>query len=118
MASKPRLSREYIYVPMGGIGYDVTDLTVNAIAFKAAAEEPAEIDWIDAIIVDSTHAIYEPSIGESLALLVGPDRGDTVTTEDLALGDYQMWIDAKIPTSDERIVRVAGILSITLATAA
>lgn len=114
MATKPRLSREYVYIPMGGIGYDVDDLTVNAIAFKGAAEEPAEIDWIDAIVVNAAHAIYDPAIGESLALLVGPDRGDTVTTEDLPNGDYQMWVDAKIPTSDERIVRVAGVLTISL----
>ena len=114
MATKPRLSREYVYVPMGGIGYDVDDLEVNAIAFKDAGVEPAEIDWIDAIVVNDAHAIFEPSIGESLALLVGPDRGDTVTTEDLALGDYQLWVDAKIPTSDERIVRVAGILTVSL----
>ena len=113
MATKPTLSREYLYVPMANMNFDVEDLDVHEMAFKSAGVEPLDADWITAIAVDTTHPLYVSSIGESLALLVGPTRGDAVTTENLALGDYQVWIDAAIPTSDERVVRLAGVLSIT-----
>lgn len=118
MASKPYLSREYVYVPFTGMNFDVADLVVNRIAFMAEGVEPLDADWIDAIVVDAVDPIFVASIGEGLALLVGPDRGDAVTTEDLALGDYQVWVEASVTGSDERVVRVAGTLSITLATAA
>lgn len=118
MASKPRLSREYVYVPFTGMNFDVTDLIVNRIAFMAEGVEPTDGDWITAIVVDAVDPLFVSSIGEGLALLVGPDRGESVVTEDLALGDYQAWVEAAITGSDERVVRVAGTLSITLATAA
>lgn len=113
MATKPTLSREYLFVPFTDMNFDVSDLDVHEMAFKAAGVEPAEVDWIEAIKVDSGHALYQASIGEGLALLIGPTRGDAVTTNNLALGDYQVWIDAAVPSSDERVVRVAGVLSIT-----
>jgi hypothetical protein len=114
VAIKPQLSREYLYVPFDQMeGLDVDDLVVSRLAFMDAGVEPAELDWIDAIIVGSLDPLYVPAIGEAIALLVGPDRGDSVTTEDLAIGDYQVWVDAAVTGSDERIVRVAGLLEIT-----
>lgn len=113
MASKAQLSREYLYIPLASMNFDVNDLVVNGVAFKAAGVVPAEIDWRTAIVVDNTHPIYKPSIGEGIALLVGPARGDLVTTEDLANGDYQVWVDLSVMGSDERVVRTAGILTIS-----
>ena len=113
MATKPQLSREYVYVPFTQMNMEVADLSLQQIAFiDTPGTEPAEIDWIPAIAVDSVDPLYVPSIGEAITLLVGPDRGDAVTTEDLPDGDYQVWIDAAVTGSDERIVRVAGILTI------
>jgi hypothetical protein len=115
MATKPQLSREYLYVPFTNMNFDVADLIVNGIAFMAQGVEPAEIDWIEALVVDSLDPLYVASIGEGIALLVGPLRGDVgITTEDLALGDYQVWVDAAVAGSDERIVRVAGTLTVNL----
>ena len=113
MASKPTLSREYLYVPFTSMNFVVSRLDVHEMAFKAAGVQPVDADWIEAIVVSSTHPLYVSSIGESLALLVGPARGDAVTTEELADGDYQVWVDAAVPTSDERVVRVAGVLTIS-----
>jgi hypothetical protein len=113
MATKPQLSREYLYVPMSQMNFDVDDMDVHQIAFTAEGIEPAELDWIVAFAVGSADPLYQPSIGEALAILVGPTRGDSVTTEDLADGDYQVWVDVAIPTSDERVVRTAGILTVS-----
>ena len=114
MAIKPYLSREYLYIPFDEMtGLDPSDLIVNRVAFMDAGVEPADLDWIEAIVVDTLDPLYVPTIGEAVALLIGPDRGDSVTTEDLAIGDYQVWVDAAITGSDERIVRVAGLLEIT-----
>lgn len=114
MAIKPQLSRDYMYVPFDNMtGLDVDDLVVSRVAFMDAGVEPAEIDWIDAIIAGSADPLFVPSFGEAIVLLVGPDRGDAVTTEDLAIGDYQVWVDAAVAGSDERIVRVAGLLEVT-----
>jgi hypothetical protein len=115
MATKPELSREYLYVPFSAMNFEVADLVVNGVAFTAAGVEPIEDDWIDAIVVDELHDLYVSSIGEGLAVLVGPERGDTVTTEDLAAGEYQVWIDAAVTGSDERVVRTAGILTVVAA---
>lgn len=112
MATKPYLSREYLYVPFTAMNFVVADLSVNRMAFKAAGVEPLDGDWNVAIKVTVGHAIYVASIGEGLALLVGPLRGDSVTSFDLALGDYQVWVEARVPTSDERVVRVAGVVTI------
>lgn len=114
MAVKPELSREYLYVPMANMNFDVDDMDVHNIAFTAAGVAPLEVEWIVAIAVGSLDPLYQPSIGEALAILVGPDRGDTVTTEDLVAGDYQVWVDVAIPTSDERVVRAAGILTVNV----
>lgn len=113
MATKPTLSREYLYIPFTDMNFVMANLTVNAMAFKSAGVEPLDADWRTALKVTSVHALYQASIGESLALLIGPTRSDSVTTESLAAGDYQVWVDAKASGSDERVVRVAGVLSIT-----
>ena len=112
MATKPTLSREYLYVPFTNMNFDVDDLAVNQIAFTDAGVAPAELDWEPAIVVNSLHALYVASIGEGLAILVGPTRGDTVTTVDLAAQDWQVWIDAAVTGSDERVVRAAGVLEV------
>lgn len=114
MATKPQLSREYLYIPMSQMTFDVDDMDVHQVAFTAAGVAPLEVEWIQAIAVGSAHALYRPTIGESLAVLVGPDRGDIVTSEDLTAGDYQVWVDVAIPTSDERVVRAAGILIVNV----
>ena len=114
MAIKPYLSREYLYVPFDEMtGLDVDDLTVLRLAFTDAGVEPTDPDWIVAEAAGSLDPLYVSSIGEAIVLLIGPERGDVVTTEDLAIGDYQVWVDAAITGSDERIVRVAGLLEIT-----
>lgn len=113
MATKPTLSREYLYVPFTNMNFVMANLNVNRLAFKAAGVEPLDADWRTAIKVTTVHALYQASIGESLALLIGPLRSDSVTTENLAAGDYQVWVDASVTASDERVVRVAGVLSIT-----
>lgn len=115
MATKPQLSREYLYVPFTNMNFVVADLNVHRMAFKAAGVEPVDSDWQVAIKVTVGHAIYLASIGEGIALLVGPTRGDSVTTFDLANGDYQVWVEARVPTSDERVVRVAGVLTVSTA---
>lgn len=114
MAIKPELSREYLFVPMSQMNFTITALDVHQMAFTAAGVAPLEVEWNVAIVVDSLSPLYRPTIGESLALLVGPERGDVVTTENLAAGDYQVWIDVAIPTSDERVVRTAGILEVSV----
>lgn len=114
MADKPTLSREYVFIPFTEMNMDVGDLTVNAIAFIATAgDEPEESDWEPAIVVDSAHDLFATFGAEGLAILQGPERGDTVTTIDLADGTYQVWIDARVTGSDERIVRLAGVLNLT-----
>jgi len=110
-ATKPTLSREYLYVPMTNMNLgDVGTLTLARLAFKAAGVQPLDADWHDAIKVNAVHALYVASIGPALAILLGPLRGDTIsgTNYDLTDGDYQVWVEAKAPSSDERVVRVAG----------
>jgi hypothetical protein len=114
MASKPTLSREYLYVPFAQMNMPIATLSLSKLAFKTAGVEPLDADWKTAIPVTVGHAIYVASIGDSLAILVGPLRADAgVTTNDLPAGDYQVWVDARTTGSDERIVRVAGVLTIT-----
>jgi hypothetical protein len=113
MASKPTLSREFLYVPFDQMNMPVASLTVNRLAFMPAGTEPVEGDWDPAIPVDTGDPLYVSAIGDALVMLIGPTRGDSVTTNDLAEGDYQVWVDAKVSGSDERIVRVAGLLEIT-----
>lgn len=113
MANKPTLSREYLFFPLAGLNVDIANLTVHRVAFTDAGVEPTDPDWLEAIVVDDQHALYNPDIGESLAILVGPDRGDVVTTEDLTSGDYQTWVEATVTGSDERVVRVAGTFTVS-----
>ena len=114
MATKPTLSREYLYVPFTNMNFVVSTPRRPRDGVQSGRGANR---WTPtgstAITVSSTHPLYVSSIGESLALLVGPTRGDAVTTENLAVGDYQVWVDAAVPTSDERVVRVAGVLSIS-----
>lgn len=112
-ASKPTLSREYLYVPMTGMNFAIADLTMSNVAFTAAGIEPAEIDWQTGIPVDSAHALYVPSFGEAIVILVGPARGDTVDTFDLDAGDHQAWVEVQVTGSDERVVRPAGIVTVS-----
>lgn len=113
MATKATLSREYLFVPLSNINFAIADLDLHRMAFKDAGVEPLDGDWITAIKVDSAHALYQASIGESVALLVGPARGDTVTTEDLTAQDWQVWVEVSTAASDERVVRVAGTLTVS-----
>lgn len=113
MVDKPRLSREYLHVPLGLIDLDVTDLTVHRVAFMDAGVEPTDTDWVDAIAVGEGDSLFRPAIGPSLVLLVGPDRGDLVDSEDLDVGDHQVWVEVSATGSDERVVRVAGILTVS-----
>lgn len=113
MATKPTLSREYLYVPVAGLNVDIGALSTAQLAFMGAGIEPAEIDWLTALVVDDVHPAFDPDIGNAIAILVGPDRGDGVTTETLGAGDFQVWADIAVTGSDERIVRVAGTLTIS-----
>lgn len=114
MATKQQLSRQYVYAPLSDTSFDLADADVAQVAFMTdATTEPTDTDWVSAIVVDDTHELYDADIGEALAVLVGPARGDTVTTEDLATGDYTVWSDVSTPGSDERLVSIHGTLSIT-----
>jgi len=113
VVSKPTLSREYIYVPLADLNFTVADLDLHRVAFTNAGVEPLDGDWNVATVIDSAHARYQASIGEAIEIMVGPDRGDAVTTFDLAAQDWQVWIEASTATSDERVVRVAGTLTVS-----
>jgi hypothetical protein len=102
---------------MSAMNVDVATLTLHNIAFTASSGvEPLDSpsDWDAAIVVTLALEpdLYVSSIGDSLAILTGPLRGDAVTTVDLAVGDHQVWVEVKEPASDERIVRTAGIYTI------
>lgn len=113
MATKPTLSREYMYVPIEDMNVVAADLVVNGLAFMTAGAEPEEADWQSAMIVDTGDPLFNADIGDSLVLLVGPTRGDSVTTLDLTPEDYQVWVDVAVTGSDERIVRIAGTLEVS-----
>jgi len=115
MASKPTLSRDYVYVPLGQLNVPVDSLTVHNVAFMAASAEPQDEDWHEAIPVDANHPLYVSNIGNALAILVGPKRGDDVDSLELDAGDYQVWVDVAADGSDERIVRRAGTFTISAA---
>ena len=113
--SKPRLSRQYVYCPFASLNFNLGDADVKRVALMdEAGVEPAEEDWIEAIAVSEGHEFYVSEIGPALALLVGPDRGDNVTTEDLPLGTYQCWTDSSVPSSDERIVELHGTINVVV----
>ena len=109
MAVTPRLNRAYMYVPLDDLNFDFSTADVHQVAFKTDPElEPDEQDWVEAIVVDSNHDLYRPDIGDALAILIGPDRGDSVTSEELAADTYLVWVDLSAPGTDERIVDWAG----------
>lgn len=115
-AEKPYLSRQYVYAPLANLNVDLSTATLHKVAFMTSPTvEPADVDWLDAIVVTTGHALYDASIGDALAILVGPARGDAVTTEDLAAGSYTMWSDWSIPGSDERNVDWHGTVTIVTA---
>lgn len=117
MVTKPRLSRQYIYAPLTDLNFDLSTADVRRVAFMAdATAEPGDADWREAIVVTTGHALYRAEVGDALAILVGPARGDAVTTEDLAVGEYLMWSDTKVPTSDERITVWHGPVTIVAVT--
>lgn len=113
MATKATLSREYLYIPLSNINFAMADLNLHKVAFKDAGVEPLDGDWITAEVVTSAHALYQASIGESIAVLIGPARGDAVSTNDLAAQDWQVWCEVSTAASDERVVRVAGTLTVS-----
>lgn len=115
-ATKPQLSRQYVYAPLGSLNFDLSLSTYTKLALKSdPTVAPVDADWNDAIRVTSGHALYDATIGNALAILVGPARADVVTTLDLAAGSYLVWCDIKPPSSDERIVDWHGTLEITTA---
>lgn len=113
MATKPLLSREYVYMPLADLNVDVDELNVHRVAFMDAGIQPDDPDWIDAIAVGSQNPLFRSSIGPALVLLVGPDRGDEVDTTNLDEGTHQVWVEVSTPGSDERVVRVAGTVTIS-----
>jgi hypothetical protein len=113
MVTKLQLSREYLYIPVADMNVTIASLTLQRIAFiTTPGTPPTDPDWKNALAVDNGDPQYVPSIGDSLVILVGPLRGDSVTTQDLAVGTYEVWVEVKVTGSDERIVRIAGTLEV------
>ena len=105
MAQKSRLSRQYVYAPLTDLNFSLDTATVHKVAFMSNPDvEPQEVDWVEAEVITSGHSLYDQAIGNALAVLVGPARGDDVTSEDLSAGEYLLWSDVSVPSSDERIV--------------
>ncbi|MCA1806993.1 MAG: hypothetical protein LC687_03950 [Actinobacteria bacterium] len=113
------LSRQYVYAAFDSLNFDLSTADVHKIAFLTdPLVAPADTDWEEAIVVDSTHPWYISAFAEgALALLVGPARGDTVTTLELAAGSYVMWTDVSTPTSDERVVSFHGTIEVVTGSA-
>lgn len=132
---KTRLSRQYVYLPFAGSNVNLGAATVHRVAFVSdPTSEPVDADWREAIVVTATngtggapHSLWDdllaavapgpgaapaPPPDGAFAILVGPTRGDTVTTEDLAVGEYLAWSDTKVPGSDERPATWHGPVSI------
>lgn len=106
MSAQPSLSRELVYIKLSELNLDAGLLTIHALAFMdTPGISPAEVDWVDAIITTKDGE-------DALAVMVGPTRGDVVTTEALADADYQVWVDASVDVTGERVVRPAGVHSI------
>lgn len=126
-AVKTRLSRHYVYARFdpAKLDFNLDEAEIHRVALMAdPAVEPEDEDWHEAMIVTATsgdggapHDLWEKA-GEvpSLAVLVGPDRGDEVTGNvDLAGGNYLLWSDVKHPDSDERLTDWHGIVTVTTA---
>jgi hypothetical protein len=114
MVAIPGLSREYVYIGIADLNVTVADITLSKLAFLDAGIEPVDADWEDALVVDVGDPLYRASVGPAYVILIGPARGDAVTTLDLPDDDYQVWTDTKVTGSDERIVRIAGTLTVNL----
>ncbi|MCA1806526.1 MAG: hypothetical protein LC687_01485 [Actinobacteria bacterium] len=110
------LSRQYVYAAFDSLNFDISTADVHRIAFLTdPLVAPADGDWEEAIVVDDSHPWYIQSFGAgALALLVGPARGDAVTTLELAEGLYVMWTDVSTPTSDERVVSFHGTVEVVV----
>src|SRR5688572_23526066 len=114
MATIPGLSREYLYVPITDLNVTVANITLSKLAFLDAGIEPVDADWEDATVFEVGDSLYRPSVGPAFVILIGPARGDAVTTLDLPDDDYQVWVDVATSDSDKRIVRIAGTLTVSL----
>jgi len=112
---KPVQSRQYLFVRFADTSFDLAATNVHRVAFVGAGVEPSEEDWVEAEVVVDGHPLWRPDIGEAFALLVGPDRGDPVTTRDLPVGVHQCWSDSSTPDSDERIVELHGTVTVVSA---
>lgn len=120
-ATLSALARQYVYVPFTNlVGFTMDTVTYARLAFLTdPTAVPVDADWKTPIIVGSSaHALWvKAGSVPSLAILIGPARGDVVTTVELALvnaatTDYQVWWDLKVPNSDERPTDSAGVLTI------
>jgi hypothetical protein len=112
---KPRLSRQFMYARFRDLNFPLADADVHRLALMDAGQEPSEQDWLDALKVTEGHSLYKPDVGDALALMVGPGRGDLVDTYDLPVGVYQVWSDTSTPASDERVVEVHGTITVVSA---
>ena len=114
MVTKLQLSRDYLYVPITDMNVNPASISLQRIAFMdTPGGVPLDGDWNNAILVDDAgDPQWVASIGISFVILVGPLRGDAVTSEDLPVGTYQVWVELKITGSDERPVRIAGTLEV------
>lgn len=118
MIELQQLSRQYVYAAFDSLNFSIADADVHRIAFLNDPElAPSESDWNEAIVVDDEHQWYTSEFGAgALAILVGPERGDIVTTLELQPGLYVMWTDLSTPTSDERVVSFHGTIEVVVGT--
>jgi len=112
---KPRLSRQFMYARFRDLNFPLADADVHRVALMDAGQEPATSDWLEALKVTEGHDLYKPDVGDALALMIGPARGDLVATHDLPVGIYQVWSDTSTPSSDERVVEVHGTITVVQA---
>jgi hypothetical protein len=106
MSAQPSLSRELVFVKLSELNVTAGSLVINRIAFiDTPGTSPSDPDWLDATVTTK-------DAEDALAVMIGPTRGDTVDTEPLADGDYQVWIEVSESTAGERVVRPCGIHSI------
>lgn len=118
-AVKTRLSRKYVYARLANLNVDLSQATLHKVALmEDPTQEPSDEspnDWLDGIVVTQGHDLYRPEIGPAIAILIGPDRGDTVDTTDKPAGKYMMWTDWKVSGSDERHAEWHGPVEVVTA---